>query len=83
MTILKIRAMAIVLVMPMVKGENWNSVFPVTAMAIFIPGFLLFFAIKRKNVTVLPESYIPKVLRRNRSEMSLTRFTDSTIPNPA
>ncbi len=48
------------------QGRNWNSVSPVTAMAIFIPGFLLFFAIKRKNVTVLSESYIPKVLLRSR-----------------
>ena len=32
--------MAIVLVMPMVKGENWNSAFPVTAMAISTPRIL-------------------------------------------
>ena len=29
------------------------------------------------------ESYILKDLRRNRSEMSLSRFTASTIPSPA
>lgn len=83
-------AYAIVLAMPMVKGENWNSVFPVTAMAIFIPGFLLFFAIKRRNATVLPESYIPKGLTqeqvgdvfdqiygRHYSKSSISRMVDS------
>ena len=90
MAILRIRAMAIVLAMPMVKGENWNSVFHVTAMAIFIPGFLPYFAIKRRNVTVWPESYIPKGLTqeqvgdvfdqiygRHYSKSSISRMVDS------
>ena len=51
MKILKIRAMAIVLDMPMAKEENWNSVFPATVMATFIPGYLPFFAIRKRNVT--------------------------------
>ena len=83
MKILKIMAMAIVLDMPMAKEENWNSVFPATVMATFIPGYLPFFAIRKRNVTGWAESYIPKDLRRNRSEMSLSRFTGSTIPCPA
>lgn len=40
-------------------------------------------AILRNNVTGWPESYIRKDLRRNRSEMSLSRFTAITIPSPA
>lgn len=60
---------------------HWNSVFPVTVMATFIPKYLLFSAIKRRNVSGRPESYTPKGLRRNGSEMSLTRFTAGTIPN--
>lgn len=35
----------------MVKGENGNSVFPVTVMATFIPRYLPFFVIKRMIVT--------------------------------
>ena len=83
MKTLKIRAMAIVLDMPMAKGESWNSVFPVTVMATFIPRYLPFFAIRKRNVTGWLESYIPKGLPRNRSEMSLSRFTASTIPSQA
>ena len=83
MKILKIRAMAIVLDMPMTKEENWNSVFPATVMATFIPGYLPFFAIRKRNVAGWLESYILKDLLKNRLEMSLSRFTASTIPSPA
>ena len=34
--------------------------FPVTVMATFIPRYLPFFAIRKRNVTGWPESYIPK-----------------------
>ena len=60
MKALKIRAMAIVLDMPMAKEENRNSVFPATVMATFIPRYLPFFAIRKRNVTGWLESYIPK-----------------------
>ena len=49
----------IVLVIPMVKVENWSSVFHVTAMVTFIPRYLPFFPIKKRNVTVWLVYYSP------------------------
>ena len=64
-------------------GQGRKLEFRVTAMVTSILRYLLFFAIRKKNVTVWQVFCIPKALRRNRLVMSLTRFMASTIPNPA
>lgn len=65
------------------QGRKLKFRIPRDVMATFIPRYLPFFAIRKRNVTGWLESYIPKGLHRNRSEMSLSRFTASTIPSPA
>ena len=49
----------------------------------FHPRILAILRNQEEECDQWPESYIPKDLRRNRSEMSLSRFTGCTIPSPA
>lgn len=86
MKILKIRAMAIVLDMPMAKEENWNSVFPATVMETFIPRYLSSLAIRKRNVTGWLESYMTQeqvgdvfeqIYGQHYSKSSISRMVDS------
>lgn len=49
----------------------------------FHPQTLVFFAIKKRNVTDWQGYCIPKLLCKNRSVMFLTRFMVNTILSPA
>lgn len=86
MKILKIRAMAIVLDMPMAKDGNWNSVFPATVMATFIPRYLSSLAIRKRYVTGWLESYMTQeqvgdvfeqIYGQHYSKSSISRMADS------
>ena len=85
MKILKIRAMAIVLDMPMAKDGNWNSVFPATVMATFIPRYLPSLAIRKRYVTGWLESYMTQeqvgdvfeqIYGQHYSKSSISRMVD-------